>query len=330
VERSIIQFRKDFFEGKVKERRFLLHGEEQFLVRNFFSKLRETYPSRYRVLWGEETSPEELITHLSGGDLFGGGESFVVLKSPEEFFKKLKKKEREALLKRLKESPSGFLFLHFEKPLSKQDFQKEPLKSLLSLFTVVKAPKLPKEKVKQTVKNKFKKEGVEIEESALNYLLEKTGYDLQALKGEVEKLLSLSPFVKKITLPLVKEALFPLELEANLFSFVDAFFTGNYREALKLYENLLRTGYHPLQLQKLLSTYLLKLYALSGGAQPEKVGLKSPFLKHKFNLYLKRNPPKRLEELLERLWRADLEQKLYFRPPEESLSELLTELALKG
>jgi len=332
VELSIFQLQKELEKEGLKHDRLVLHGDEPYLIKNFLNKLSEK-AGGLKVLWGDEIDEEELTTALSGGSLFSAKPLPVVLKNPEPFFKRFvrKKKARESFLKRLSTFKTPLLIV-FDRKLTPQDLSSEPYKSLLSSFTLVSAPKLSKDKVKALVVKRLSREGVKLPPKLLNLLLERTGYDLTQLRQEIDKLVAYAREGGKLDEEALERLLFPVTEESSPFELADAFFTKDYAKTLRLYEELLRLGYHPLQLQKLLTSYLLRLLVLAeeGPDKAAELGVKNPFLKHKLLSYLKKLSKDELKLLLERFWRADLEQKLYLRPPEESLRELFQELLLSS
>ncbi|NPB07403.1 MAG: DNA polymerase III subunit delta [Aquificae bacterium] len=334
MEKTIIQFQKEFLSGKADRRVVVVHGEERYLVRAFLSKLREKFGKNYRVLWGDEITEEELFSALSERSMFSAaGSGVVVLYNFEDFLKRLgrRKKAREGLIKILRNLKSNYLFILYDRKLQKTELSSEPLKSILSFGILVSAGRLSKEKVKNLVAKKFAEKGIKVEREALEYLLERTEYDLSELKLEVEKLIDYASEEKLLTLADVKRVLFTVKGDASVYEFVDALLLGEGERALQLLESLYRAGVHPLQIQKVLASYLLKLYTVKKLSESgtelsralEKVGIRNNFLKLKFRQYLERNDAERLKRLINGLQRVDLFEKLYFQPPEEVLREFV-------
>jgi len=337
VEHSIIQFQKDFFKDPPFGRVFILHGDEDYLIRSFLNKLKETYGEDYTLLWGSETSPEELYESVSEGSLFGGAKGgALVVREFEELLKKVgrKKSAREALIRALSRPKKKNVFLVFERKLQKGELSQEPIKSVLKLGELISANKLPQSRVRQLVKKKLTEAGISADNEVINYLIESQGGELSAIRSEVEKLIHYAGEKGKLTLEEVKRVVFPLSEGGNVFEFVDAVLLGDKERALRTLENLLREGYHPLQIQKLLSSYAIKLYLLrkflSEGKDKEKalssLGIRHSFTKMKFKQYLDKNDQERLKKLLSELWRADVAQKLYFQDPQKTIRELTLSL----
>ncbi|AAC07153.1 DNA polymerase III subunit delta [Aquifex aeolicus] len=335
METTIFQFQKTFFTKPPKERVFVLHGEEQYLIRTFLSKLKEKYGENYTVLWGDEISEEEFYTALSETSIFGGSkEKAVVIYNFGDFLKKLgrKKKEKERLIKVLRNVKSNYVFIVYDAKLQKQELSSEPLKSVASFGGIVVANRLSKERIKQLVLKKFKEKGINVENDALEYLLQLTGYNLMELKLEVEKLIDYASEKKILTLDEVKRVAFSVSENVNVFEFVDLLLLKDYEKALKVLDSLISFGIHPLQIMKILSSYALKLYTLKRLEEKgedlnkamESVGIKNNFLKMKFKSYLKANSKEDLKNLILSLQRIDAFSKLYFQDTVQLLRDFLT------
>jgi len=335
VESTIFQFQKSFFAKPTKEKVFVLHGEEQYLIKTFLSKLKEKFGENYTVLWGDEVGEEEFFGELSETSIFASSrEKVVVVYNFEDFLKKLgrKKKEKERLIKVLKGVKSSFVFIVYDRKLQKQELSTEPLKSISSFGGIIVANKLSKERVKQLVEKKFKEKGIKVEDEAINYLLELTNYNLMELKLEVEKLIDYASENKALSLEDVRRVAFAVSENANVFEFADLILTKDYERALRVFDSLISFGFHPLQITKILSSYAIKLYTLKRLEEKgedlskamESIGIKNNFLKLKFNNYLKENSLEDIKNLLFTLQRIDAFSKLYFQDAAELLKGFLT------
>ncbi|HID65703.1 MAG TPA: DNA polymerase III subunit delta [Aquificaceae bacterium] len=339
MEKTIIQFQKEFFVKPPQKRVFLIHGDEPYLIKNFLSKLKEKYRENYKVLWGDDITEEEFYTNISETNIFGNlKENAVVLYNFEDFLKKLgrKKKAKELLIKTLKNIKSNYLFIVFDRKLQKQELSTEPYKSIQSFGMVIVAGRLSKEKIRQLVLKKFREKGVKIEEKAIDYLLELTEHNLMELKLEVEKLIDYAFETKDLSLEEVKSIAFAISENANLFEFIDAFLMGEGEKAVKLLDTLYRWGFHPLQIQKILVSYVIKLYIAQRLLQKgkdlntvlESLGIKNNYAKLKFKNYIQRNKTDRLERMLSFLQRIDMFEKIYFQNPEDMFKDFVVSFAL--
>ncbi|RUM29521.1 MAG: DNA polymerase III subunit delta [Aquifex sp.] len=339
MEKTIIQFQKEFFVKPPQKRVFLIHGDEPYLIKNFLSKLKEKYGDNYKVLWGDDITEEEFYANISETSIFGNlKENAVVLYNFEDFLKKLgrKKKAKEFLIKTLKNIKSNYLFIVFDRKLQKQELSAEPYKSIQSFGMVIVAGRLSKEKIKQLVLKKFREKDIKIEEKAIDYLLELTEHNLMELKLEVEKLIDYAFETKTLDFEEVKSIAFAISENANLFEFIDAFLMGEGEKAVKLLDTLYRWGIHPLQIQKILVSYVIKLYTaqrlLEQGKDLntvlESLGIKNNYAKLKFKNYIQRNDTEKLKRMLSFLQRIDMFEKIYFQNPEDMFKDFVMSFAL--
>ncbi len=341
MEVSIIQFQKEFFSKPPERRVFVIHGDEPYLIKTFLNKLKEKYGDSYTVLWGDELTEEEFFSNLSESSIFGNAkERAIVIFNFEGFLKKLgrKKKSKEFVIKALRGVKSNYVFIVIDRRLQKQELNSEPYKSITVFGGILKADKLSKQKIRQLVAKKFKDKGINVDEKAVDYLLELSEYNLMELKLEVEKLIDYATENKKLSLEEVKRLSFFISGSANVFEFIDAFLKGDREKALLLLDRLYMWGVHPLQVQKLLSSYVVKLFflklAIESGKDEkkvlEKLGVRSNFLKLKFSEYIRKNELREIKQMLEGLRRLDMFQKLYFQPPEESFKAFVESFLLKS
>jgi DNA polymerase-3 subunit delta len=183
------------------------------------------------------------------------------------------------------------------------------------------------------VKNKFQKEGISIEDSALDYLLEATSYQLMILKNETDKLILYGK--PKLTLEDIK-AVLVADLEMSVFDFADGIFLKDYDKALDSLNAVLRSGMHPLQILTLLANYALRLYTAKSLVEEGKkveealslVDVKHPFQVLNFKRYLEKSSKQDLLSLLKRLYLLDIGIKVYFSDPITSLRNFVVEYML--
>ncbi len=324
---SLLEYQKKLGKGQIKAVN-LIHGEEEYLVRSFIDKLREVIP--LRILWGDELSLEDFIGFISTTGMFAKEEALFIYMA-EEFLKGVKNYKN--LISHLERSKGKKVFFYVGYKLSDKDLQKEPFLSLSGLGDVIYTGKLDKRKVRELVKNKFQREGIGIEDSALEYLLEATSYQLMTLKAETDKLILYGK--KSITLEDVKSMVLA-ELELSLFDLSDGLFLKDYEKALNSINSVLMSGTHPLQVLTFLANYTLKLYIaktlVEDGWDVEKA-LSEVDVKHKFQVlnfkkYLTANSIEDLNLLLKKLYLLDMGIKVYYLEPTQALKEFVIEYML--
>ncbi|MFN3599336.1 MAG: DNA polymerase III subunit delta [Aquificaceae bacterium] len=324
---SLTEYQKKLSKESIK-RVNLIFGEEEYLVKTLIDKLKDLYP--LRVIWGDELSLQEFERTILSGGMFGGKEILFVYRSLD-LLKWVKDIKRfSSFLEKVKDK---FIFFYIEGKLSEKDLQKEPYATISKLGDVISASKLDKKRIRDLVKNKLQKEGINIEDDALEYLLSATSYQLVLLKGETDKILLYGK--PKITLEDVKRIVVA-DLEMGAFEFLDGLFLKDYEKAINSLQSALRFGTHPLQILALLVGYALRLYTAKalmeeGKSLEETLNLldvKHPFQRLTFKNYLSKNSKEELYDLLRRLYMLDIAIKVYYADPSTSLGNFVIEYML--
>jgi len=335
---KVPQYQREVLEkGKVKPVN-LVHGEEEYLVRTLADKLKEIYGDSFTLVWGDETSLEDLYELSSEGSMFSQNQDRVVfLKGFEEFLKKLgrKKKNMEAFLSFVNRLSRAKLFLVVDRKLSTQELSKEPFKTITAVGDLILAERLPAKKIKEIVRRKLEREAGGIEEEALDLLVELCQGDLMILRSETEKLISYAG-KRKITAEDVRKVCAPWG-SYGIFEFLDAFFEGNTKKSLEALKNMFSQGVPPLQVMTTLGNYAMRMYTvrllLEEGHSLEKaletVGIKHKFSQLKFKAYMEKLPKEKLKGLIEALYRLDISVKLYFNDAEAALKNFTVDFTLR-
>ncbi|MEJ5339318.1 MAG: DNA polymerase III subunit delta [Aquificaceae bacterium] len=324
---NLLEYQKGLEKRQIKAVN-LIHGEEEYVVKTFLDRLRELMPTR--ILWGDELTPQDLVRAVSTSGMFTGEEALFLYRA-EELFKSIK--DYRTFISYLERVRGKKVFFYVGYKLTEKDLQKEPFLSLSKLGDVLYAGKLDRRRVRELVKNKLLREGIGIEEEALEYLLDATSYQLMTLKGETDKLILYGK--KHITLEDVK-AIVLADWEMGIFDFVDAVFFKDYEKALNSLTSILRSGTHPLQILTLLVNYTIKLYTakvlVEGGQDLEKalseVDVRHRFQVMNFKKYIAENSSEELRSLLRRLYLLDMGIKVYYADPAQALREFVIEYIL--
>ncbi len=324
---NIIEYQKNLSQKTLK-RVNLVFGEEEYLVKTLLDKLRNLYP--VSIIWGDEVSLQDFERTITTGGIFGKEEILFVYKAMDLFEEIKDYKRFSSFLSKVRDK---FIFFYVETKLTDKDLQKEPFSTIAKLGDIISANKLDRRRIRELVKNKLQKEGISIEDSALDYLLEATSYQLMILKNETDKLVLYGK--PKLTLEDIKAVLVS-DLEMSVFDFADGIFLKDYEKALDSLNAVLRSGMHPLQVLTLLTNYALKLYTaknlIEEGKKPEEalslVDVKHPFQVLNFKRYLEKNSKEELLSLLRRLYLLDISIKVYFSDPATSLRNFVVEYML--
>jgi len=319
---NLIEYQKGLENRDIKPIN-LVQVEDEYVLKTFVDKLSNLY--EVKILWGDQLDRKSFFSVFSEGEMFTKKKRVYIVKRAEELLKSVKDVGYFlSLTKRLK---NASVFLVVSEKLTKAQLEKEPLKTLLSAGDFLEAKPPNKKKIKEIVKNRFEKEGRQIEDQALDYLLEITSYNLMELKNEVDKLLLYKE--GRITVEDVKKVCIS-SAEYTVFDFVDAFFNKDLERALVYLSSLIRAGVHPLQIQAVIISYALKLFSLvSSGQDKERafaeLGLTSPYLKHSFRSYAEKFSLEELRFLIFKLHNLDTLEKVYFADPGESLRRFVIE-----
>ena len=317
----------------------LVYGTEEYLHKFFLQKLKKEV-GNYNLYHGEDIDIDKLVELMGEKTLFSGrGRAVNVLWQAEKFLSKLRKKQKEKLVRLLQRDISNLLVFSITADLKKSDWNKEPYKTLKGVAKAIfTAKSLNRNQIAALIRKKFQKEGIEVSDGVVEYLLENFS-DLVMLKNELEKLITYALDKKKLTLEEVKALTFGSR-SYTPFDLQRVFFDQNLQESLKIYQSLLEglTSYEQtalvLQLQGLiLSTankLLISLERVKNGEKLEnfarEIGLYYPFQVAQFKKWLQLWDEKKLINLLRSLYKLDTDIKLKFLPATDSFKRFLTEV----
>ncbi|MGC8852287.1 MAG: DNA polymerase III subunit delta [Hydrogenobacter sp.] len=319
---NLLEYQKGLENREIKPIN-LVQVEDEYVLKTFIDKLSNLY--EVKILWGDELDRKSFFSAFSEGEMFTKKRRVYIVKKAEELLKSAK--DTNYLISVAKRLKNVSIFLVVSEKLTKQQLEKEPIKTLLSVGEFLEAKVPNKKKIKELVKNRFEREGRKIDEQALDYLLEITSYNLMELRNEVDKLLLYKE--DRITIDDVKRVCVS-NVEYTVFDFLDAFFNKDLERALLYLSSLLRAGIHPLQIQAVMISYAIKLFSLvSSGEDKEKafveLGLTNPYVKNSFKTYAEKFSLEELKQMILRLHQLDMIEKVYFADPEESLKRFVIE-----
>ncbi|KIL46059.1 DNA polymerase III subunit delta [Jeotgalibacillus campisalis] len=256
----------------MKQKRFapvyLVYGDESFLIK-------ETK----QVLLKHSILEEEMDFNFSSYDLEDGdtleqamedaetfpfmGERRLVFIHNPSFLTAEKKKEKAELnitpLQSYLDSPAPYTILVFIAPYDKLDERKKITKQLKKTATVLEARKLKEHDIITWVKQRAGQAGVQIEDQAVNKIIELAGTNLFLLSGEIDKLALYAFESSQITQEMV-DKLTARSIEQNVFELIDRAVHNKIDEALRLYWDLLKQKEEPLKILALLSGQFRLIY----------------------------------------------------------------------
>ncbi len=305
----------------------LVYGNENLLKKQLINLFKEKTDKDIHILWGDETSLDEIEDIFSTGSLFSKGNiGFVIDADP--FLESLNKKDIARLtniLNNILSSNNSIIFISNKEKIP----SKEPYKSIVAIGDVVVSAKLTKKAFLISLKKKIQSIGKKIDDDTLKYLGEKLSYSLEYAKQEVEKLLIYISDKEKITKEDVDSIVTP-KVEENIFSFVLSFFLKD-KNSVKTLKNLLSTGYHPFEIQGLLLSYINKALLIyefkdKGVSSEEaflKAGIKHPAQKGTYQKIIQTLKKEDMINLLKGLYELENNQKIHFEDIEKKLEEFI-------
>lgn len=200
---------------------------------------------------------------------------------------------------------------------------------------LVEFPPLKGAVLARWIREQLSREGIQIDDQAVNMLVQRCGENLQLLKSELEKLALSLGEEKKITCSHV-ERLVSENVQVNVFNMVDELGHKNAAEALRYYHKMIRQNEPPLRILAVIAHHF-RLLCRAGLLQKEGLTgakLKSalqvpPFVAEKLLKQLSNFSPATLPGIIYELKNVDLSIKTGQSPGEEALEQLILKLAIK-
>ena len=239
----------------------LLHGEDTYRMRRKLREIMDAHRQKHksglnlRYLEGKATGFDDLRNEMLGVSMFKEKKLIVVSdafsnsKLKEDLLEKGKVfvdsenvlilVEGTHILK--KEKLLGFIEKHGEV----EEF--EPLKGV---------------KLNNWVKKEVEELSGEIDEEALERLIEYVGGDLWQMENELKKLISYS---KKVSVEAIEEMVKP-KYETNVFDTIDAIAAKNKKKAIRLLKEHIEKGDSPLFLLAMIASQIRNILSVKSGS----------------------------------------------------------------
>ena len=324
-EKSIVKVIKDFhFEDLDTVN--LVYGKENFLKKQLIEKIKDQTETNFHFFWGDELTLEKLNEVFAGSSLFSEGE-IAVIWDFDQFLSKLGKTQIQQFMELVEKLnlPNRLILVSLKEKIPK----KEPYKTILEKAQIFTAPSISSKAFMVSVKKKIEREGIEIDDDTLLYLLSKLKNDLYYAKQEVEKLIILTKTKGKITKEDVDAVVFP-KVEENVFSFIDKFIKRE-KDALKIFKDLVSTTHHPFEIQSLILTYLNRILLFKTLREQgigedmifSKLGVNHPFMKTTLKKLAGFVEKEEIITLIKELYNLEIKQKVYFEDPYKSSEEFV-------
>lgn len=254
---------------------YLLYGEEAYLRKQYKDRLKNAIigedTMNYHYYEGKNISVGEIID-LAETLPFFAERRLIVLENSGLF-----KSGGEELSKYLTSPAKSAYFLFVE---TETDKRSKMYKTVQAKGCAVEFGIQEEAVLKRWILGMMKKEGKNISQSALNYLLEMTGTDMENIRGETEKLFCYCLDKDFIEIKDI-EAVCTKRISSHVFDMVGAIADKKQKQALTLYYELLALKEPPMRILFLIArqfNLLMQVKALHGKGFPnkaigEKVGL---------------------------------------------------------
>lgn len=279
---------------------YLLYGAEAYLRKQYKDKLKNAIVGddnmNYHYYEGKDISIGEVIDQAETLPFFA--EKRLIILENSGFFKS----GGEQLTEYLSSPASTTIFLFVETEVDKRS---RLFKTVSSKGCAVEFAIQDENTLKRWILGMVKKENKKISESALDFLLEKTGTDMENIRKETEKLFCYCMNKEAITEADIEE-ICTKRIGNHIFDMVSAIADKKQKHALELYYELLAQKEPPMRILFLIArqfNLLLQVKELKGKgyqnkAIGEKVGLPG-FIAGKYVTQASRFKTKEIREAVE-------------------------------
>lgn len=238
---------------------YLLYGEEDYLKKQYRDKLKkalipEDDTVNYAHYEGKGIPTGELVDLAETMPFFA--ERRLIVVEDSGFFKNA----TPDLAEYLKSMPDTAFFLFVESEVDKRG---KMFKAVKEKGRVVEMGRQDEKTLIYWVASLMKKEGKQVRESTVRYLLSRTGTDMENLEKELEKLFSYTLGRGEITEEDIDDVC-TVQITNKIFEMVEAVATKQQKKALEYYYDLLALKEAPMRILYLLSRQFKLLYEVKG------------------------------------------------------------------
>ncbi|WP_281202234.1 DNA polymerase III subunit delta [Cytobacillus kochii] len=246
---------------------YLLYGTEPYLIN-------ETK----QLLINHALLPEELDFNLSTYDLeetpievaledaetfpFMGERRLIILHNPYFLTADKGKAKVEHQLNALENylnDPAPYTILVFSGAYEKLDERKKLTKQIKKSAAVLEAKQLNEKELHVWMRDRASKNGVQIDEEAINLLLTLSGMNLFMLTSEMDKLALYGSDERRITVEMVDQ-LVSRSLEQNIFTLVEKVVHRDIEAALRIFYDLLKLNEEPIKILAVITNQFRLIY----------------------------------------------------------------------
>lgn len=246
---------------------YLLYGTEAYLINETKQLLlqyalnEDELDFNFSQIDLEETPIETALEDVETLP-FMGERRLVFMQNPFFLTSEKTKSKVEHSVKRLEaylEDPVPYSIVVFIAPYEKLDERKKITKEIKRKATVLEAKKLHEHELKIWVRDKINTAGIEMNDQAIDRLLELAGTNLMMLTNELDKMMLYVEGTNVITIDIV-EKLVAKSLEQNIFSLVDSVLQRNLNNTMMIYHDLMRQNEEPIKILSVMAGQVRLMY----------------------------------------------------------------------
>lgn len=253
-----MQALKDSIRTGQWKRVYLFYGEEAYLKRSYKNQVKKAIVGddvqasmNYNCFEGKESANCSEIMEISKTMPFFADKRLIIVED-SGLFKTLASEEFCEFIAHI---PDTSLLLFVENEIDKRN---RLYKAVAANGSVIEMGRQADSKLIEWIARLLKKEGKNITKADLEYLLERTGNDMENISCEVEKLIGYT-YGREIITKNDIDAVCTEQINGRIFEMVDAVSEGKRQRALKLYGDLLLLKEPPMRILFLLARQFGKL-----------------------------------------------------------------------
>jgi len=258
---KITELKKDLKQGKLNNV-YLVTGKERVFIKDIQAAFKnimlpEERDMNFSNFDLEEVSLGDVINEAISAPFFGE-RRLIFAENPyfltAERTKNAIDQDIDLLIKYIQNPTPSTIMVIFA-TYDKLDARKKIVKQLKKLATVIDAGQMEGPILNRTVKNDLKNDGYQIDDNALDLLINKTKGNYSLITNQLNKLKLYSLNSKRIDQTAVSE-LVPQSLEDNVFDLMNEILNKNIYQAEELYHQFLLQKIDPILLVAILISQL--------------------------------------------------------------------------
>ncbi|MHC0035848.1 DNA polymerase III subunit delta [Pseudoneobacillus sp. C159] len=238
---------------------FLIHETVQLLINHVLTEEEKDFNfSTYDL----EETPLEVGLEDAETFPFMGDRRVVILQNPYFLTSEKQKEKVDHNIEKLEgylTNPPPYSILILTAPYDKLDERKKITKELKRKSTLGEAKKLTEVELKKWIKERVSSHQVDIDQQAIEKMIEMAGSNLFVLTNEIDKMSLYVGEKKKIDSSIV-ELLVAKTLEQNIFELVEKVVGRKIEAALRIYYDLLKQNEEPIKILALLTGQFRLIY----------------------------------------------------------------------